>query len=58
MLLKHHFAFLGFRDIDDTDAAVIDIDTNSSPNDTFKKVFHEISHDSLYKVFCLNYENF
>ena len=26
MLLKHHFAFLGFRDIDDTDTAVIDID--------------------------------
>ena len=26
MLLKHHFAFLGFGDIDDTNAAVIDID--------------------------------
>ena len=26
MLLKHHFAFLGFGNIDDTDAAVIDID--------------------------------
>ena len=50
MLLKHHFAFLGFRDIDDTDAAVIDIDTNSSPNDTFKKFFMK-----FHMILCIKF---